>query len=152
MTDLETTVLQAATGERRLDPDQQRNYFGTFAERVVLVVLLEDSQTNAVKLNFESILQELSTKYTTLSLKISPNLSDSDQMFYFKIAQNIGLSATIVNESYAHSPYGLVVHSDKAENVSEPDFSTYMHNLHNSTDNDTDKKLTKSFWSRLFNR
>ena len=42
MTSLEDKVFQCASGEKRLNPDELRQYFGTYAERVVLAVLLED--------------------------------------------------------------------------------------------------------------
>ncbi|MFX3960301.1 DUF1694 domain-containing protein, partial [Streptococcus suis] len=38
MTDLQKTILQKASGESRLDPDQQRLYMGTFRERVLLTI------------------------------------------------------------------------------------------------------------------
>ena len=41
MTSLENKVLQCASGEKRLNPDELRQYFGTYAERVVLAVLLK---------------------------------------------------------------------------------------------------------------
>ena len=41
MTSLENKVLQCASGEKRLNPDELRQYFGTYEERVVLAVLLE---------------------------------------------------------------------------------------------------------------
>jgi len=44
MTSLENKVLQCASGEKRLNPDELRQYFGTYAERVVLAVLLENTE------------------------------------------------------------------------------------------------------------
>lgn len=98
MADLESKVLQAATGEKRLNPDEQRLYFGTFAERVVLSIPLEDSRLEDVQKRFSDILKELNGKYDTLSVKISPKLSVSNQVFYMKIAQELGNQATIVDE------------------------------------------------------
>ncbi|WP_275107660.1 DUF1694 domain-containing protein [Streptococcus suis] len=34
MNDLNTTILQKASGETRLNPDEQRLYMGTYRERV----------------------------------------------------------------------------------------------------------------------
>lgn len=120
MADLESKVLQAATGEKRLNPDEQRLYFGTFAERVVLSIPLEDSRLEDVQKHFSDILKELNGKYDTLSVKISPKLSVSNQVFYMKIAQELGNQATIVDEKNAQSPYGIIVHSNQAENVDNP--------------------------------
>ena len=49
MSELENKVLHAAAGEKRLNPDEQRLYFGTFAERVVLSIPVEDSRLKATK-------------------------------------------------------------------------------------------------------
>ena len=40
MTDLENKVLQAATGEKRLNPDEQRLYFGTLPNALSYQFLL----------------------------------------------------------------------------------------------------------------
>ena len=48
MTSLEDKVFQCASGEKRLNPDELRQYFGTYAERVVLAVLLEDAEKKIV--------------------------------------------------------------------------------------------------------
>lgn len=98
MTDLENKVLQAATGEKRLNPDEQRLYFGTFAERVVLSISLEDSRLEEVKNRFSDILGQLAKQHDTILVKISPKLSASNQMFYMKIAQKQNIQATIVDE------------------------------------------------------
>jgi len=94
MTDLENKVLQAATGEKRLNPDEQRLYFGTFAERVVLSIPLEDSRLEEVKNRFSDILGQLTKQYDTILVKISPKLYVSNQMFYMKIAQKQNIQAT----------------------------------------------------------
>ena len=116
MTSLEDKVFQCASGEKRLNPDELRQYFGTYAERVVLAVLLEDAEKKIVIEHFPLILKNL-------SLKLSPNLSDQTQFTYIRGAQTLNISATIVDEAKAHSPYGIVVHSDKAENLDKILFS-----------------------------
>ena len=56
MTSLENKVLQCASGEKRLNPDELRQYFGTYAERVVLAVLLENAEKKTVIDHFPQIL------------------------------------------------------------------------------------------------
>ena len=115
MTSLEDKVFQCASGEKRLNPDELRQYFGTYAERVVLAVLLEDAEKKIVIEHFPLILKKL--------LAVYPNLSDQTQFTYIRGAQTLNISATIVDEAKAHSPYGIVVHSDKAENLDKILFS-----------------------------
>lgn len=57
MTSLENKVLQCASGEKRLNPDELRQYFGTYAERVVLAVLLENAEKKTVIDHFPQILK-----------------------------------------------------------------------------------------------
>ncbi|MGC4388149.1 DUF1694 domain-containing protein, partial [Streptococcus suis] len=52
MTDLDKQILQKATGETRLNPDEQRRYFGTFRERVVLTIALQEAQTEGIQKTF----------------------------------------------------------------------------------------------------
>jgi len=123
MTSLEDKVFQCASGEKRLNPDELRQYFGTYAERVVLAVLLENAENKIVIDHFPKILKDLLAIYPNLSLKLSPKLADQIQFTYIKAAQALNISATIVDEAKAHSPYGIVVHSDKAENLDKILFS-----------------------------
>ena len=53
MTSLEKKVLQCASGEKRLKPDELRHYFGTYAERVVLAILLENAEKKTVMKEFQ---------------------------------------------------------------------------------------------------
>ena len=107
MSDLESKVLHAAAGENRLNPDEQRRYFGTFAERVVLSIPLDDSRLEDTKERFEDILKHLASDYDTLFVKISPKLAVADQCYYMKIAQNLEIQATIVDEKMRIHLMGL---------------------------------------------
>ena len=82
MTSLENKVLQCASGEKRLNPDELRQYFGTYAERVVLAVLLENAEKKTVIDNFPQILKDLLAVHPNLSLKLSPKLADQTQFNY----------------------------------------------------------------------
>ncbi|MGT2906589.1 YueI family protein [Streptococcus dentiloxodontae] len=119
MENLNQKVLKAATGEKRLNPDEQRHYLGTFAERVVLAILLENTSKPQVKEHFKEILKELIKKYEHLAIKLSPKLDDTVQFYYIKTAQTMNIQATIVDEAKSDSPYGLIIHSNKAENLTE---------------------------------
>ena len=148
MSDLESKVLHAAAGENRLNPDEQRRYFGTFAERVVLSIPLDDSHLEDTKARCEDILKHLASDYDTLFVKISPKLAVADQCYYMKIAQNLEIQATIVDEKNVHSPYGIIVHSNQAENVDNPLLAVRFPQAHNKPK----EAPKKSFWSKLFNK
>lgn len=74
MTELDNKILQKASGENRLDPDQQRYYLGTYKERVVLHLSLKEAQEEKFQLAITSALNNLILEYPNLSLKLSPNL------------------------------------------------------------------------------
>ncbi|MGT2959622.1 YueI family protein [Streptococcus caballi] len=146
---IDKKVMQATSGEKRFNPDEQRKYFGTFAERVVLSILFEDAQQANLIKNFESILAEQKDKYDTVILKISSKLSLTAQMSYMKVAQKLDITATIIDESKADSPFGIIVHTDLAENLEETNvkqlYPQYFEGklLQTSTEK-------KSFWKKLF--
>lgn len=151
MTSLEKKVLQCASGEKRLNPDELRHYFGTYAERVVLAILLENAEKKAVIEEFPKILKDLSLTYPHLSLKLSPNLADQTQFTYIKSAQALNISATIVDEAKAHSPYGIIVHSDKAENLDEVLLSEIHPDI--LAPQKTEQAVTKKgFFAKLFGK
>ena len=141
MTSLEKKVLQCASGEKRLKPDELRHYFGTYAERVVLAILLENAEKKTVMEEFPKILKDLSSAYPHLSLKLSPNLADQTQFTYIKI----------VDEAKAHSPYGIIVHSDKAENLDKVLFSEIHPDI--LAPQKTEQAITKKrFFAKLFGK
>ncbi len=57
MNDLNTTILQKASGETRFNPDEQRLYMGTYRERVVLLVSFDDLSSEVVGNKFDTICQ-----------------------------------------------------------------------------------------------
>lgn len=151
MTSLEKKVLQCASGEKRLKPDELRHYFGTYAERVVLAILLENAEKKTVMEEFPKILKDLSLAYPHLSLKLSPNLADQTQFTYIETAQALNISATIVDEAKAHSPYGIIVHSDKAENLDKVLFSEIHPDI--LAPQKTEQAITKKgFFAKLFGK
>lgn len=151
MTSLEKKVLQCASGEKRLKPDELRHYFGTYAGRVVLAILLENAEKKTVMEEFPKILKDLSLTYPHLSLKLSPNLADQTQFTYIKTAQALNISATIVDEAKAHSPYGIIVHSDKAENLDKVLFSEIHPDI--LAPQKTEQTVTKKgFFAKLFGK
>ncbi|EMB65151.1 hypothetical protein SMU26_07131 [Streptococcus mutans 3SN1] len=149
MTDLDKKILESAHGEHRLNPDEQRKYFGTFAERLVLSILLADAENQAILANFDQVLQDLKTKYDSLSLKISPKLSLTNQMLYMKKTQEAGLIATIVAEDKSDSPFGLLVHTDKTENIDNPDIKALYPQLF-TNGKETGQPHKKTFWQKWF--
>ena len=97
------------------------------------------------------ILKDLLAVHPNLSLKLSPKLADQTQFNYIKTAQALNISATIVDEAKAHSPYGLIVHSNQAENLDKVLFSElYPDTLAPS---ETEPILEKKgFFAKLFGK
>ncbi len=96
-------------------------------------------------------LKDLQAVYPNLSLKLSPKLADQIQFIYIKTAQALNISATIVDEAKAHSPYGLIVHSNQAENLDKVLFSELYPDIlaPKETEPATEKK---GFFAKLFGK
>ncbi|EHJ55769.1 hypothetical protein HMPREF9318_00161 [Streptococcus urinalis FB127-CNA-2] len=151
MTNLDDKLMRAASGEKRLDPDQQRQYLGTFEERVLLYLTIDDAEQAQLLKRFDTILDGIMQKEKPLFVKIASKLSNSQQVQLMKIAQSKGIAATIVTESSSQSPYGLVIHTNHAISK-ESIFS--LNDFFEKTKEKESSSLEekKSFWSGLFHK
>ncbi|MGT2932436.1 YueI family protein [Streptococcus catagoni] len=147
MESLDKKILKCASGEQRNNPDQQRFYLGTFAERVLLTIPLVGIEDDIAKTEFERLLPAYVEKYQPLSLKLSAELDAQYQMFYMKLASKKGIPSTIIDESSANSPFALVLHTDRAVNLDETSITS---SLEDQKEPVTDKK--SSFWQNLFGK
>ncbi|MGQ7652665.1 DUF1694 domain-containing protein [Streptococcus suis] len=148
MNDLNTTILQKASGETRLNPDEQRLYMGTYRERVVLLVSFDDLSSEVVRNKFDTICQKLANSYSPLFLKLSPALSDKQQISLMKLAQAHGITTSIIDEKVSKSPYALVFHTDHAIDLEEINLEVIFPNLIKKEEKKEDAK--PSFWKKLF--
>ncbi len=148
MTDLNTTILQKASGENRLNPDEQRQYMGTFRERVVLVLSFEQAVSSQLEKQFEALAKQLIMDYQPLFLKLSPKLSDSLQIHYMKIGQQLGITVSIIDEKIADSPYAMVFHTDRALNKESIQLEECF--PHFVTQAPKKEETKPSFWKKLF--
>ena len=148
MTDLNQTILQKASGETRLNPDEQRLYMGTFRERVLLVLSFEEATTPSIQQQFVRICKTLKEEDTSLYLKISPKLSDALQISYMKEAQEKQLTVSIIDEKSAISPYALLFHTDHAVNQEQIGLAEKFPELLEIPKSQSNKK--KGFWQKLF--
>ncbi|XCY70614.1 YueI family protein [Streptococcus iniae] len=112
-------ILQSALGEHRLNPDQQRYYLGTFAERILLTIPLEGIDDHIAREEFERLLPTFVDNYQPLSLKLSSDLNSDTQMFFMKLASKKSIPSTIIDETGSTSPFALVLHTDHAVNLDE---------------------------------
>lgn len=148
MNDLNTSILQKASGETRLNPDEQRLYLGTFRERVLLVASPQQVSAPTFLEQFEGICHQLSSTYSPLFLKLSPVLSDSLQISLMKLAQQYGMTASIIDEKIGQSPYALVFHTDHALNKENITLEENFPHITTQVEKKEDAK--PSFWKKLF--
>ncbi|MBP2622514.1 DUF1694 domain-containing protein [Streptococcus oricebi] len=149
MTDLNQTIIKKAQGNLKLKPDEQRKYLETFAERVIASVALEEIGNPLLKAHFREILTRIQTQYQPIWLKISPQVDSSLQIFYMKIARDLGSDVTIVSSNCQHSPFGLIIHTDQPVVSENKDLFTQYPDL--LQDKTPEKKTQKqSFWKKLF--
>ncbi len=84
-----------------------------------------------------------------MTVKISPEITSQYQIFYLKIAKDLGCKATIVSSNYKNSPFGLVIHSDYPVEIAEKEIASQFSEFFQT---DSTKKVEKksSFWKKLF--
>lgn len=148
MNHLEQTLLQSASGEHRFDPDQQRQYLGTFRERVILALEASDL-TNVFLSDFPTILTEITRRYPSTQLKLAGSLPVAKQLAVMKIANQQGIQATTVQDQKSTSNYVLIIHSDRAVNCDSIHLATWKTA---NTPSDSDTPAKPHFWQRLFKK
>lgn len=146
MDKLEKKLMTAASGETRLNPDEMRHYLGTFRERVLLTVDKNMGNRDDVQAAFPQILEDLKAKYGAIKIKSCPNLCQSNQILYMKMAQQAGVSYTNVNEK-TDNPFDLIVHTDTAVNHEETDIFKVYPSYFEKEKTDSTKK--EGFWKKL---
>lgn len=132
MDNIEKKLMAAASGETRLKPDEQRQYIGTFRERVLLTIDKNMGNRDDVKTAFPKILEDLKAKHPVLKIKSCSNLTQTNQVIYMKMAQTAGISFTNVNEGGDH-PFDLLIHTDQAVHQEETDIFKLIPNSLNQT-------------------
>ncbi|MBJ8325973.1 DUF1694 domain-containing protein [Streptococcus pacificus] len=153
MADLHEKVLKGALGEKRLNPDEQRYYLGTFSERVILTILIKNTEKDDIKHFFPQAIEELNDQYEEdLFVKISPQIALNLQMHYLKIAQEQRINATIVDEKTSNSPFGIVVHTQSPEYVEKTDIYDVFPQLLSKKEDTKQTPQKKSLLRRLFKK
>ncbi|MDQ0222521.1 YueI family protein [Streptococcus moroccensis] len=151
MKDLNETILQKASGENRLNPDQQRLYLGTYRERVLLVATIEQANRLEEMHGLAALFDHYQQSIAPLTLKLSSHLSQSAQTFYMKLAQEKQIPFSLIEENTNQSSYGLVVHTDHAINQETIDVLELLPKKQ-ATESRQSEMPKKSFWSKLFGK
>ena len=149
MSDVNQKIMERSSGNRVLNPDEQRYYLGTFQERVLITINIEDVNNEKILGLFSTALDKEIELINPIKVKISSRISEEKQMAFMTTAKNKGLSATIIEEKQATSPFGVIIFTDHAINRSETDLIAL-------TEDDTDhtilNKPKKGFFNRLFGK
>ncbi|MET3558585.1 uncharacterized protein YueI [Streptococcus rupicaprae] len=151
MTDLNQTILQKASGENRLNPDQQRLFLGTYRERVVLAITFEEAGLPGLKNGLKPILEKLLIDIQPLILKVSSQLDDGLKLYYMRLAHDISLPFSLVSEEASQSPYGIVLHTDHALNRESIGLSNNYTELL-QTPEIAPQSPKKGFWQKFFGK
>ncbi|KXT79101.1 DUF1694 domain-containing protein [Streptococcus sp. DD13] len=149
MKDLTNEILQKASGENRLHPDEQKKFLETYEERVIGECSIADANSPLFRDNFSSMLEQILAAYQPVTIKISPNVQNSYQIFYLKVAHEHACTATIVSDQCSRSPFGLIIHTDHPVSEEQKDLTIrYATLLHPDGEKKNSKK--SSFWGKLF--
>jgi len=149
MDKLQEHLDHALSGNKKIKPDEQQLFLGTFRERVFLTMTLKEI---GVAINFEHFKQEVEKIKVqgNLFLKINGNVSDSLQMKYIKIASAAKVEFTIVNNNVGkeQADLALVLHGKEAINRATIDVGELYPQV--ASDTKQTQPAKKPFWKRFF--
>ncbi|MBO1308500.1 YueI family protein [Enterococcus sp. 669A] len=134
-------------GSPKINPDEQREYLGTFRERCLLSMTIKEMRD---KDNEAGLLLEIQ-KEPTARLLINGAISTSLQQRYMSIATKQNIDFTIVSDAVADndSKIGLLVVADYAVNLPVIDVEEKYPELQKDDESEKPKEKS-SFWNRLF--
>ncbi|MDY4761588.1 DUF1694 domain-containing protein [Streptococcus thoraltensis] len=151
MSDVNQKIMERSSGNLVINPDEQRYYLGTFQERVLATIKIEDVSAKDILSLFKATLNKEIKDEETVKVKISSQISEETQMAFLKTAKEKNLSATIIEEKLSTSPFGIVIYTDHAVNRQE----TNLLMLSDSTMRDKESKNSKSkknIFKRIFGK
>ena len=149
MTDINKAIIEKAQGGLKLNPDEQRKFLGTFEERVVAECSIDEANSAPIHDHFKEMLQKIILDYQPVTVKRSPEVTNQYQIFYLKIAKDLGCKATIVSSNCKNSPFGLVIHSDHPVEIAEKEIAKQFSEFFQTDSTQKTEKKT-SFWEKLF--
>lgn len=82
MTDLNNIIMEKSQGNAKLNPDEQRKFLETFEERVIAYCSISDANSSLLKQHFKEIVEKITESYQPVTVKISPEVISSQQVFY----------------------------------------------------------------------
>lgn len=134
-------------GVPKINPDEQKEYLGTFRERCLLSMTIKEMRD---KDNEAGLLMEIH-KEPTARLLINGAISTSLQQRYMSIATKEKVDFTIVSDAVADtdSKIGLLLVADYAVNVPVIDVEKKYPELQKDNESEQPKEKS-SFWNRLF--
>ncbi|MFU2204671.1 DUF1694 domain-containing protein [Streptococcus hyovaginalis] len=148
MTDINQTILERSSGNKVLNPDEQRYYLGTFKERVLVTVQIKDlNNENTLTLLDQAIQSELKQN-DSLKMTIASEIPLEKQMAYMKNAKANHIPSSIIQNKITTSPFAIVLATDHAVNREETDLFKVFHLENQQTEN----APKKNFLKRLFGK
>ena len=146
MTDVNQKIMERASGNRVLNPDEQRRYLGTFKERVLVTITNDDIYNQNILPLFSQALDETQREVQPVKVTISSKIASDRQIALLTAAKQRGLAATIMDNKDSNSPYSVVIYTDHAVNRPETDILALFH----QEAKETESKPSKGFLKRLF--
>lgn len=148
MKDINQHIMEQSLGACRFNPDEQKKFLETFAERVLLTCSLDEANSPLLLEHFPEVLKKITADYQPVFVKISPNVETKQEVAYMKIAHELGCQTTIVSADCQYSPFGLVIHTDHAVNLDKTALLEKFPDLFAAKKTAGQKKT--GLWAKLF--
>jgi uncharacterized protein YueI len=103
-------LQQGIYGPKEIKPEERKRFLGTLRERIVVALTQAQVRDNSVNAELEKVMKENSKAHLYLNGQVEyPTLSK-----YLKMAREMGMQFTIVNNQDVETDIGLVVAYDHA--------------------------------------
>ncbi|WP_157842996.1 YueI family protein [Bacillus sp. FJAT-44742] len=139
--DVNDYIQEGIHGSRRVNPDEQRRFLGTFRERVLIALTKEQ----VMKKGTYPEVEEMIKKYPDAHLLVNGLIGHKAVSEYTRLASENGIHAQRVTDHDSNTDIGLLLASDIAVDNEEIFIEDEK-----SEEQETDKK--PSFFQRLFGR
>jgi uncharacterized protein YueI len=103
-------LQQGIYGPKEIKPEERKRFLGTLRERIVVALTQAQVRDNSVNTELERIMKENAKAHLYLNGQIEYETLSR----FLKMARNIGMQFTIVNNQDVETDIGLVVAYDHA--------------------------------------
>jgi uncharacterized protein YueI len=143
LADVNDRLEQGMYGPKKLNPDEQNKFMGTFRERVYLTMTIDEMKSEAYQNAFEKELE--ADEDLNVAVSLNGEMDSSLQTKFMKICARHNKNYTLVNNNVSTDPdsFGLVLAGKDAVNIEKVDVAEKFPDAFDLIDSKDDEKHEK---------